>query len=552
MKKKSLKIKDFISFRALAGNGVLFSFLLWGAALQAQTRVSSSIDSTQIRIGEQIHFKVEVETDTSAWVVFPEGQTFSPLEVVEEFPVDTIMDKDKFNLIKKYALTQFDSGSYTLPRQQLLINETPYFTDSVSIEVRTVVVDTTKQKMFDIKPIVEVEKTSGGWVRYLLYGLLILVLAGVGLYWFVFRKKPLTEAEKETLLPPYDRAILALKRLDESRHLIQAEYKAYYSQLTNIVRSYLEEDAHISALESTTDELVVKLELLKDSGELNIDESTIKQFKQVLQTADLVKFARSQPETRVAEDHRKLMGEVVTHVKEALPEPTEEELLKDEEYLAALARKKRRKRIIFSAVAVFAILVITSAGFIWHYGFTYIKDSFIGHPTKELLEGEWIASEYGYPAMYIETPKVLKRAEMPMSEALESVVNTQKLFMYGSLVSNFYILLQSTTYKQGVELDMQKAIDGMLAGMEAQGAKNIIVKQEGFVTPTGTEGIKVFGSVNREVPGSKKQIKGEYIILNFMQNGNVQQLVIVYERNDSYAEQIVNRITNSIDFKAGI
>ena len=122
----------------------------------------------------------------------------------------------------------------------------------------TVAVDTTKQKMFDIKPLVEVEKTRGSWINYVLYALLVLIVTGGLLYGFVFRKKPLTEEEKEALLPPYDRAILALKKLDESRHLIQSEYKAYYTQLTAIIRFYLEEDANISALESTTNELIEK------------------------------------------------------------------------------------------------------------------------------------------------------------------------------------------------------------------------------------------------------------------------------------------------------
>ena len=53
-----------------------------------------------------------------------------------------------------------------------------------------------------------------------------------------------------------------LKKLENSKYLIQDEYKQYYSELTGIVRSYLEEDVHVSALESTTDQLIEKLEML--------------------------------------------------------------------------------------------------------------------------------------------------------------------------------------------------------------------------------------------------------------------------------------------------
>ena len=47
------------------------------------------IDTTKIRIGEQINYKINVETDSTSLVVFPEGQTFLPLESVEALKIDT-------------------------------------------------------------------------------------------------------------------------------------------------------------------------------------------------------------------------------------------------------------------------------------------------------------------------------------------------------------------------------------------------------------------------------------------------------------------------------
>ena len=121
-------------------------------------QVTSSIDSTSIKIGEEINIQHQVQADSTDLVVFPEGQTFLPLEVIESYKIDTTNEKAKYRLIKKYGLTQFDSGKYTLPPQQVIINDKRFLTDSVKVEVRDVVVDTTKQKMFDIKPAIEVEK----------------------------------------------------------------------------------------------------------------------------------------------------------------------------------------------------------------------------------------------------------------------------------------------------------------------------------------------------------------------------------------------------------
>tara|TARA_R110000782_G_scaffold64214_1_gene131053 strand:+ start:283 stop:1251 length:969 start_codon:yes stop_codon:yes gene_type:complete len=319
-------------------------FLLFVFQNFAQDRptISTKIDTTYIKIGEQVHWTVTVDIDSTATVIFPEGQTFSPLETVEAFETDTTRKKDRLTLQKIYALTQFDSGVYKLPSQRIDINGMGFMTDSMLIKVATIPVDTLNQKMYDIKPIINVEKSNMELWKYVLIGILILFVLGALFYWFVLRKKTLTEEEKVALLPPYDRALLELKRLENSKYLIQDEYKQYYSELTSIVRSYLEEDAHVSALESTTGQLIEKLELLKDAGELKLDDDTIKQFQQILQTADLVKFAKNKPSTLVAEQDRKLVEQIVVKTHEALPEPTEEELLEQAEYQEELERKAKK------------------------------------------------------------------------------------------------------------------------------------------------------------------------------------------------------------------
>ncbi len=531
---------------------MLVVYLIGNSAFaQVEPKVTSDIDSTQIRIGEQINYKILVEADSTAQIVFPEGQTFAPLEMTESYPADTLINQDKYNLIKKYALTQFDSGHYTIPQQQVLINNLPFLTDSLQVEVTTVVVDTLKQKMFEIKPIVEVEKKGDNdWIKYLIIGLLILSLIGFLVYWFIFRKKPLTEAEKVALLPPYDRAMLELKKLDESKYIIQAEYKEYYSELTNIVRSYIEDDVHISALESTTDELIDKLEMLKDAGSLKIDEDTIKQFQRVLKTADLVKFAKSTPQSTTIESDRKTIEQIVVKTKEAIPEPTEEELLANEQYLEELERKKKKRKVIITAVAAVLLLFITAGSFIAYYGYKHVQDTVLGHPTKELLEGEWVYSEYGFPAVAIETPKVLKRIQIPYPEEAKQVINSNQAFAYGSIADNFYVLVSSLTFKEGVEKpDLKRIVENSIASMEQQGAKNMFIKEDKFTTPSGKEGLKAYGSMDIENPLTKKMVKGAFILLSFAENGGFEQIIITHQKDDIYAEDIATRIINSVEFK---
>ena len=218
---------------AIGTSSGIFSFVFFLFPLFSFSQVTSSIDSTSIKIGEQITYHIQVETDTTSLVVFPEGQSFSPLETIESYKTDTLKKNGKYNLVKKYGLTQFDSGKYTIPRQKIIVGDKTFYTDSLKV-------DTTKQGLYDIKPIIEVKKPSSNWWKYLLLILLIIGVVGFLLYWFIWRKKPLTEEEEIALLPPYDRAKLALKKLDESPYLDNQNLKDYYSDLTFIIRKYQE------------------------------------------------------------------------------------------------------------------------------------------------------------------------------------------------------------------------------------------------------------------------------------------------------------------------
>ena len=170
MQRRTANISSFFQVARL-----LIAVLLCFWALPSLGQVRATVDSTQIRIGEQITYSMSVEVDTTDFVSFPEGQTFFPLEVIESYPIDTTFAQGKATLIKKYGLTQFDSGQYVIPSQRVLVNERALLTDSLKVEVNNIVVDTTVQKMYDIRPGIEVDPPSGryGWLLILLIGGLV-------------------------------------------------------------------------------------------------------------------------------------------------------------------------------------------------------------------------------------------------------------------------------------------------------------------------------------------------------------------------------------------
>ena len=533
---------------------VLLLFLIFTA--HSYSQVKTEVDTTKIRIGEQISYKINVEADSSSLVVFPEGQTFLPLEAVEATEIDTTKKDAKILLSRIYKLTQFDSGSYTIPRQKIIIAEKPFFTDSLRVEVNTIEVDTTKQGLYDIKPIIEVDKTGGNWWKYLLLVLLIVGLVAFLLYWFIWRQKPLTEEEEIALLPAYDRAKLAIKKLDESQYLDQSEIKKYYSELTLIIRRYLDEKVYDRAMESTTDELILRLQLLKDGNQFPFKKDTIQNLESILKRADLVKFAKSKPDMALVEMDRNTIEKEIDNVKATLPEPTEEEKLLDKQYKEAQERKKKRRKIVLTVLISLFVVIATVVGFGVKYGFGYVKDTIIGHESKELLEGNWVKSAYGFPPVWIETPKVLRREEVEIPEQLKDKIKSVS-FKYKSngariiieINNLLYTLPEDATIQNNSEeaktKDITNSSENYIKKLESSGAENILVKREQFITPNAAEGLKTYGSYQLNVNGKKYNVN--YLLIIFRGENVKQQIEINWRDDDKYAADIVTRIIDSIE-----
>ena len=547
-----MKLQKTIKRRA--SQNLLLSMCCSFISLLGYGQISSSIDSTAIKIGAELLYKIEVKTDSSTLVVFPEEQTFQPLEMINSYAVDTTKKDGYYQFTKTYGLTQFDSGVYTIPRQKINLGGKLFYTDSLEVQVNPVLVDTTKQKLFDIKPLTEVEKSpSGFWGGFALFMLIFLGSSGL-LYWFVWRKKPLSEAEKIAALKPYERAKLALEKLDEEQYFQNEEIKTYYSDLTLILRQYLDEKVYEQSLESTTDELVLRLKTLKEANQITLSPETIRNIETILKRADLVKFAKSKPDFQLARFDKSTIELEIDHVKEGLPEPTEEELLQDLAYREALAKAQKRKKTKQAIAIAAGVLLIALTGFVIHSGFTNVKDTVLRNPGKILLEKTpWVRSEYGAPGVTISTPVVLERQKVELAEEIKGKAQVFS-FAYAEVDTPVDIIVNSSKFAaqagedgkaKDVPIDVLKVAEGVLDRFEKQGAKNIISRNEQFITPNGQEGVKTFGT--GEFLVGENLVKSEYIILGFSTTNILQQVILTWTANDIYADQIVERILNSIE-----
>ena len=533
--------KTFLLFFPL----VLFYFT--SGIGQVYEEILIAVDSTEFKIGEQINIRFQVKGDSLSKIQFPEQPNFAPFELLEIFPLDTIRAQTHYLFTKKYALIQFDSGNYWIPKQKILINGVNAISDSISIRINTVVVDTLKQPLFDIKPLVKLERGYKELTKQIaVIFFIFLVLAFLIFLGLRFQKK---REEKRKKIPPFERALLELKALEEERPRLQEEYKSYYSKLTEVVRRYLEEEANITALESTSKELLKKLELLIDAGKLDLSTETLLSLKQVLEHADLVKFARSAPEFEVATSDRNIVEDVVIKTQEALPEPTQEEI----EATAAFQKELKKKKFKFQLkIAGLGILVLTIIVFlisIYKYGFENVKDTLIQYPTKVLMNNQWVQSQYGTPPIFLSTPEVLIRK-----------AETQKgitIFSAGDPLNTVYVqinFLEQAPPEEGKEKseeeqqqEAQDLINEILASLEQDGATNMLINPDPYKTKDGSEVIQLSGTLDLLNPESKERTRCRLrsIILPFNQ---VQvELRILYDKEDRYGEEIENRIIESLE-----
>jgi hypothetical protein len=289
----------------------LFYILLFISTISFAQKpmVKAEIDTTNIRIGEQFQLKISVAETQN--VIIPKIQ-LKGLEIIDSTRIDTI----KNSLIRRYILTGFDSGAFYIPQQQIFVKNQAFLTDSLLINIATIAIDTLKVKKFPIKSIKKEPYTFDDFRIYIYLILAILAIIGFWIYWFVIKKRKETEdAPTYRTLPPFEEAILRLNELDEKLLWQNNKVKEYYSELTEIVRGYIERELKVPALENTTDEVLAMIKDFKNADSIETSKETIKKLKDLLQEADLVKFAKSKPLAIEIEDDRRDAEFIIGNLK---------------------------------------------------------------------------------------------------------------------------------------------------------------------------------------------------------------------------------------------
>jgi hypothetical protein len=270
-----------------------------GAALGQYSGAEIRLEKNVIQIGDQIKAELTVTLPAGSRVQWPMllDTLAQNVEIHRKSGIDTVTSgKEQFTLKQELVITSFDSGTYIIHPILFKFNHAgdtvTYFTKTlpVALDVQTIQTDPSQ----DIKPIKPPLKAPVTFRELLPWiGLVVLVLVIAGLvYYYLKRKKlqpPVIATRLKTTIPPYEAAIEALEELRQKKLWQSGRVKDYYSELTEIVREYIELRYPVRALEMTTSEIYAALR------KVDVTASSRERLNQVLVLADLVKFAKEQP-----------------------------------------------------------------------------------------------------------------------------------------------------------------------------------------------------------------------------------------------------------------
>ena len=222
---------------------------------------------------------------------------------------------DGFKFIRDSVLVvMYDLGVYRMHGPQLkrigvenvLATERPLLTVILPDEILNNLQDSIS--MAPLKTIMTEPLTIEDF-RFLLIGLgiLLLVAAGIFLLRRMRSKERIQKMEEAVIIsaPPHETALRKLRELKEKELWQKGQIKEYQSELTFIIREYLQDRFTMNALEMTTSEILREVPEFVDTEKLG----------NILQIADLVKFAKAVPGEEIHEKFMQMAFELVEETK---------------------------------------------------------------------------------------------------------------------------------------------------------------------------------------------------------------------------------------------
>jgi hypothetical protein len=275
------------------------ALMLMTVSLHAQLiSVQSGFSSDSMMIGDQVLFNIHVEASENVAFQMPRpGDTLSrDLEILFPVSADTSQVDGDLVINHSYLVTCFEGGAQLVPSQPVIYKFGNTIDTARSMPIMIMVyepdVDTTQQ-IREIKPPVNTPVTLMETLPWVSLGVgiwLIGTLVGALVWMYVQHRKDPEIFSLKPIEPAHIVAFRDLDKLKEQKLWESGQVKYFYTMLTEITRHYIERQYGIPAMERTSDEI---LDAFRSS---NTENSLLEEMlKELLQLADLVKFAKEDP-----------------------------------------------------------------------------------------------------------------------------------------------------------------------------------------------------------------------------------------------------------------
>lgn len=295
---------------------MFLGFILIGTVLaQAETgvRVKANVLPMKATMGDEITLLLRVETPEGFVVFAPSAKSrVEPFELKGITALPPIQKETQSVQAFKLTLTAFDLGELTIPPLVLNFKDTSSRVGSIAsdpVKIKIVSAANHPKEKDDIRPIKGPISFDLSVIKSIILGVIALLLSALLAVKIILRRHGRLPLDPESLKPAHERVLLELKRLNEKNFLSAGKTKEHYSELSDILRRYLERRFSVEALEYTTSEILKALKA-KD-----LDTDVGKKMKEVLDQADLVKFAKFSPPRLVADALEKDLIQVVDSTK---------------------------------------------------------------------------------------------------------------------------------------------------------------------------------------------------------------------------------------------
>ncbi len=277
-----------------------FAVTLWlavlaGSVTQAQdpASVDARVDRDSITVGDRVTLTLTVHYGLGERPIWPEApEAFQPFELIERRAVLVQDTLGRVRASAEYVLTAFELGSLEVPALDVGIR-TPQGTDRfVRTPPVTLTVASVQPDSVDIVDIKAPLALARNWWLLLPWVAVTGALLVAGLWAYRrYGRREVSDAQAASLppRPPELVAYEALDRLQSSDLLERGDLKQFFSDLSGIIRVYLDGRFRVDAMEMTSHDV------LRELASRRVGGAALDRFRQFFETCDLVKFAKSRP-----------------------------------------------------------------------------------------------------------------------------------------------------------------------------------------------------------------------------------------------------------------